>query len=293
MRVGSCGEDFRARRLKWPRPKLLLGLLLLGLVVLLALLGPLLSPYSPREQVLARSNLPPNSGHYLGTDALGRDLFTRLLWGARVSLGIALVVVIINIAIGLPYGAISGWYGGWVDIYMMGLVDILYGIPSLLYIIFLLLVLGPGLKGIFITLGLAYWLDLARQVRNQVLSLKEAEFVLAARALGLSPGHIFWRELLPNMAGPLMVTLTFHIPQAIFLEAFLSYLGLGVTAPTASLGVLLAEGVANMRSAPWQLIFPAVLISLIMLGFNLLGEGLGEDESKSPSPGSFYFDHPV
>ena len=280
--MGSCGEDFRARRLKWSRPKLLLGLLLLGLVVLLALLGPLLSPYSPREQVLARSNLPPNSGHYLGTDALGRDLFTRLLWGARVSLGIALVVVIINIAIGLPYGAISGWYGGWVDIYMMGLVDILYGIPSLLYIIFLLLVLGPGLKGIFITLGLAYWLDLARQVRNQVLSLKEAEFVLAARALGLGPVSILWREMLPNMVDPLLVTLVFHIPQAVFLEAFLSYLGLGVTAPRASLGTLLAEGVANMRSAPRELIFPALLVFVIMLGFNFLGEGLRGGGPKAP-----------
>lgn len=274
MREKAGARNFGGRGLVLARPTLFWGLFLLGLVVFLALLGPILSPYSPREQVLARSNLPPGGEHYLGTDALGRDLLTRTLVGARISLGIALVVVLINIAIGLPYGAIAGWYGGGVDIYMMGLVDILYGIPALLYIIFFLVVLGPGLKGIFITLGLAYWLDLARQVRNQVLSLKEAEFVLAARALGNGPGHILAREMLPNMVGPLMVTLTFHIPQAIFLEAFLSYLGLGVKAPAASLGVLLAEGVANMRCAPWQLIFPAAFISLIMFGFYLLGEGL-------------------
>ncbi|NLJ34269.1 MAG: ABC transporter permease [Firmicutes bacterium] len=267
---------------KAARTYLFLGLFLIGLVTLLSLLWPFLSPYSPREQALDQGNLPPSLAHYWGTDALGRDLFTRVLYGARLSLGIALGVVLINLALGLPYGAVAGWYGGRVDMYMMGLVDILHGVPSLLYIIFFLVVLGPGLKGIFLTLGLAYWLDLARQVRNQVLSFREAEFVLAARALGLGPVSILWREMLPNMVDPLLVTLVFHIPQAVFLEAFLSYLGLGVTAPRASLGTLLAEGVANMRSAPRELIFPALLVFVIMLGFNFLGEGLRGGGPKAP-----------
>jgi oligopeptide transport system permease protein len=253
---------------------LILGSCLVVGVVILALVGPVLSPYSPREQVLAQSNTPPSGAHWFGTDSLGRDLFTRTLYGARISLGLVLVVVILNLAIGLPYGALAGWCGGRVDMIMMGVLDILYGIPSLLYIIFFLVVLGPGLTGVFMTLGLAYWLDLARQVRGQVLVLKEAEFVLAARALGAGPWRIFWYHLLPNMLASLVVTLTFHIPQAIFLEAFLSYLGLGVQAPCASWGALVAEGVAGMRSAPWQLFFPAAMISLTILGFNLLGEGL-------------------
>jgi len=265
----GCGRSRRRGNLH-----LLLGSLLVVGVVILALVGPLLSPYSPREQVLARSNRPPDGEHWFGTDSLGRDLFTRTLYGARISLGIVLAVVLLNLCIGLPYGALAGWYGGLVDLLLMGVLDVLYGVPSLLYIIFFLVILGPGLTGVFITLGLVYWLDLARQVRNQVLVLKEADFVLAARALGLGPWQIFWQELLPNMLPPLAVTLLFHIPQAIFLEAFLSYLGLGVQAPWASWGALVAEGVANMRSAPWQLFFPAALISLTILGFNLLGEGL-------------------
>jgi oligopeptide transport system permease protein len=269
--VSAYGLERTRRR---ARLNLFLGSVLVIGVVVLALLGPSFSPYSPREQVLAHSNRPPDKDHWFGTDALGRDLFTRTLYGARLSLGIALAVVLLNLLIGLPYGALAGWYGGRVDMFLMGVLDILYGIPPLLYIIFFLVVLGPGLTSVFLTLGLAYWLDLARQVRSQVLVLKEAEFVLAARALGLGPWQIFWQELLPNMLAPLAVTLTFHIPQAIFLEAFLSYLGLGVQAPWASWGVLVAEGVASMRSAPWQLLFPASLLSLTILGFNLLGEGL-------------------
>lgn len=257
-------------------PTLVAGFCLVTGILLGALVGPLVSPYSPTGQVLARANQPPGPDHWFGTDPLGRDLFTRTLYGARISLGVALAVVCLNLGVGLPYGFAAGWFGGRVDTIMMGILEVLYGIPILLYVIFFLLVVGPGPAGIFLTLGLAYWLDLARQVRGQVLILKEAEFVLAARALGAGPWHILRKHLFPNMRGPLLVTITLQVPRAVFLEAFLSYLGLGVTAPLASCGVLLAEGVNNLRSYPWQVFFPAAVICLTTLGFNLLGEGLRE-----------------
>ena len=250
------------------------GLGIIVLISLLAVLGPLLSPYSYSDQSLANANQPPSSAHWLGTDNLGRDLATRICYGARISLSIGIVASLINLGIGVFYGGISGYFGGRVDSIMMRLVDILYGIPLLLYVILLMVVLKPGLMNVFLALGLVYWLRMARIVRAQVLGLKELEYVLAARVLGASHRRLIFGHLLPNSLGPIIITLTLSIPEAIFTEAFLSFIGLGVSAPMASWGVLASEGVVTLRSYPFQLLSPAIAISLTMLGFNFLGDGL-------------------
>lgn len=250
------------------------GLTLLVLISLMAIFGPLFSPYSYSDQVLTNANQPPSAAHWFGTDNLGRDLFTRILYGARISLAIGVVASLINLSIGVVYGGISGYFGGRVDSILMRIVDILYGIPLLLYVILLMVVLKPGLTNIFIALGLVYWLRMARIVRGQVLSLREQEYVLAARLIGAGSWRIILRHLVPNAMGPIIVTLTLSIPEAIFTEAFLSFIGLGVSAPMASWGVLASESVAGLRSYPYQLLYPALAISITMLSFNFLGDGL-------------------
>lgn len=250
------------------------GLVVISLIALLALIGPLFSPYSYSDQVLADANLPPSAAHWFGTDNLGRDLFTRILYGARISLSIGVVASLINLSIGVIYGGAAGYFGGRTGAVMMRIVDILYGIPLLLYVILLMVVLKPGLTNIFIALGLVYWLRMAQIVRGQVLSLREQEYVLAARLIGAGSGRIILRHLVPNAMGPIIVTLTLSIPEAIFTEAFLSFIGLGVSAPMASWGVLASESVAGLRSYPYQLLFPALAISFTMLSFNFLGDGL-------------------
>lgn len=250
------------------------GLGIIVLISLLAILGPLLSPYSYSDQSLANANQPPSAAHWLGTDNLGRDLATRICYGARISLSIGIVASLINLGIGVLYGGISGYFGGRIDSVMMRIVDILYGIPLLLYVILLMVVLKPGLMNVFLALGLVYWLRMARIVRAQVLGLKELEYILAARVLGASHRRLIFGHLLPNSLGPIIITLTLSIPEAIFTEAFLSFIGLGVSAPMASWGVLASEGVVTLRSYPFQLLSPAIAISLTMLGFNFLGDGL-------------------
>lgn len=250
------------------------GLAVIIFIAVLAAAGPLFSPYSYSGQVLADANKAPSASHWFGTDNLGRDLFTRVLYGARISLSIGIVASLINLTIGVVYGGIAGYFGGRVDSVMMRFVDILYGIPLLLYVILLMVVLKPGLTNIFIALGLVYWLGMARIVRGQVLAIKEHEYVLAARLLGAAPWRIILRHLVPNSMGPIIVTLTLSIPEAIFTEAFLSFIGLGVSAPMASWGVLASEGLTGLRSYPFQLLYPALAISITMLAFNFLGDGL-------------------
>lgn len=250
------------------------GLGIIILISLLAIFGPLLSPYSYSDQSLSEANQPPSAAHWFGTDNLGRDLATRVCYGARISLSIGIVASLINLGIGVLYGGISGYFGGRIDSVMMRIVDILYGIPLLLYVILLMVVLKPGLLNVFLALGLVYWLRMARIVRAQVLGLKELEYILAARVLGASHQRLILGHLLPNSLGPIIITLTLSIPEAIFTEAFLSFIGLGVSAPMASWGVLASEGVVTLRSYPFQLLSPAVAISLTMLGFNFLGDGL-------------------
>ncbi|VBB05239.1 Hypothetical protein LUCI_0446 [Lucifera butyrica] len=250
------------------------GLYTILVIALIAVAGPWFSHISYSDQDLALANHPPDSQHWFGTDNLGRDLFIRVLYGARISLSIGIVASLINLTIGVLYGGIAGFFGGRVDKIMMNIVDVLYGIPVLLYVILLMVLLKPGLSNIFIALGIAYWLRMARIVRGQILSLKEQEYVLAARTIGAGKWRILFRHLLPNSMGPIIITMTLAIPEAIFTEAFLSFIGLGVSAPMASWGVLASEGVTSLRSYPFQLFFPALAISITMLAFNFLGDGL-------------------
>lgn len=252
----------------------MIGLYTILLIFLLALVGPLLSSGSYSDQNLMQTNKPPSAAHWFGTDNLGRDLFIRVLYGARISLSIGVVASFLNLTIGVFYGGIAGFFGGRVDRVMMNIVDILYGIPVLLYVILLMVVLQPGLTNIFSALGIAYWLNMARIVRGQILSLKEQEYVIAARTIGASNWRILVHHLLPNSMGPIIITMTLAIPEAIFTEAFLSFIGLGVAAPMASWGVLASEGITSLRSYPFQLFFPAMAISITMLAFNFLGDGL-------------------
>ncbi len=261
------------RRLK--KNKLaMIGLYTILLIMLIALAGPWISSASYSDQDLLRTNQSPSAEHWFGTDNLGRDLFIRVLYGARISLSIGIVASFLNLTIGVIYGGISGFFGGRVDKIMMNIVDILYGIPVLLYVILLMVVLEPGLTNIFIALGIAYWLRMARIVRGQILSLKEQDYVIAARTIGASKWRILFRHLIPNSLGPIIITMTLAIPEAIFTEAFLSFIGLGVAAPMASWGVLASEGITSLRSYPFQLFFPAMAISITMLAFNFLGDGL-------------------
>ena len=261
------------RRLKQNRLAMV-GLWVIVAITLIATIGPMLSPYSYADQSLFDQNMYVSKEHWLGTDDLGRDLLTRIMYGARISLTVGFVASFINLTVGVVYGGISGYYGGQVDNIMMRIVEILSGIPLLLYVILLMVVLRPGLQNILIALGLVYWLGMARIVRGQILSLKEQDYVLAARTIGADNSRIIYKHLIPNAMGPIIVTATLNIPQAIFTEAFLSFIGLGVNAPMASWGVLANDALPSFRTYPWQLFFPAIAISITMLAFNFLGDGL-------------------
>lgn len=215
-----------------------------------------------------------NGVYFFGTDSLGRDMLARLIYGARISLLIAFVATAVQFFIGVLYGGISGYIGGSVDNIMMRIVDIIATVPLLLYVILLMVVIGSGLKTIMIALGSVYWVSMARIVRGQVLSIKEQEYVLAARTIGASTWRIMVRHLIPNALGPIIVSLAMMIPNAIFTEAFLSFIGLGVNAPMASWGTLANDAVPGLRSYAYQLILPSIFISLTVLAFNFLGDGL-------------------
>jgi oligopeptide transport system permease protein len=213
-------------------------------------------------------------GHWFGTDELGRDLFVRVWIGARISLLIGLTGALIELIIGLIYGGISGFKGGTVDNLMMRVVDVLYVIPEVVMMILLIMVMGPGLLTVIIAISSLHWLPMARIVRGQILQIKEQEFVLAAKTLGASPSRLIGKHLIPNVIGPIIVRMTFSIPAAIFFEAFLSYIGMGVPQPLASWGTLAAAGQVRIIAQPHMLLFPAAAISLAMLSFNMLGDGL-------------------
>ena len=215
-----------------------------------------------------------NQSNILGTDRLGRDVWIRILYGARISLIVGLVASAVNLIIGVIYGGISGYEGGKVDHLMMRIVDIINSVPSLLIVILLMVVYKPGLTTIIVTIGLIYWVSMARLVRGQVLSLKEQEFILAAKTIGVSKMNIIMKHLIPNAMGPIIVSLTMSIPSAIFTESFLSFIGLGVSAPQASWGTLANEALGGIRSYPYQLIAPSIAIALTMFAFNFLGDGL-------------------
>jgi ABC-type dipeptide/oligopeptide/nickel transport systems, permease components len=252
----------------------MVGLAIVLFITIIAIIGPMLSKYNYFSQNLEMANQLPSSEHWFGTDKFGRDVFVRILYGARISLTVGYVASILNIVIGVLYGGIAGYFGGKVDNIMMRIVDVLYSIPMMIYVILLMVILGAGLKSIIIALAIAFWLTMARIVRGQIMSLKHQEFILAAKTLGASPMRILLRHLIPNCMGPIIVTLTLSVPEAIFTESFLSFIGLGVSAPQASWGTLASEALDGFMLYPTQLFFPAIAICLTILAFNLLGDGL-------------------
>lgn len=262
-----------------------ISLISLGLVILIvigAITVPMFSKYDYATNDLISTNLKPSAEHWFGTDHLGRDIFVRVFFGARYSLIIAVVAALINLFIGVLYGGIAGFFGGKVDSILMRIVDVIYSIPLTIYVIILMTILnkpgsgGSGLWTIILALSISYWIGMARIVRGDVLQLKQQEFVLAAKALGASNTRILIRHLIPNCIGSIMVTMTLLIPEAVFTEAFLSFIGLGLVPPKASLGTLANEAMQAIYTSPYQLVFPAAMICLIILGFNLFGDGLNQ-----------------
>jgi oligopeptide transport system permease protein len=298
----SLGRDAWKRLLK--NKLAVFGLIVLGLMVLAVILGPpiirwttgLTADYIPSSGDLIKS-FPPSRDHWMGTDEAGRDLFARVLQGGRISLMVGIISTIVSLIVGVSYGAIAGYLGGKIDNVMMRIVDIIYAIPYILIVIVLLSVFGgpntpdwiawlsakvggagnQGLNQIFLlffALGLVSWLTMARVVRGQVLSLKNQEFIMAAKATGVSTFGIIFRHLVPNTLGPVIVYATLTVPSVMLTEAFLSFLGLGVRAPYASWGSLASDGIKNIAIFPWQLIFPGVTMALTLFSLNFLGDGL-------------------
>ncbi|MFD1018138.1 ABC transporter permease [Thalassobacillus hwangdonensis] len=251
------------------------GLLFLIFLGLMAIFGPIISPYTVDGQNLPKQNLPPSLEHWFGTDQLGRDVFTRTWYGARISLFVGLMAALIDFFIGVIYGGIAGYKGGRTDSMMMRVIEILYGLPYLLVVILLLVVMGPSLTTIIIALTVTGWVGMARIVRGQVLQIKNYEFVLASKSFGTKTSRIIRKNLLPNTMGPIIVQMTLTVPTAIFAEAFLSFLGLGIQVPYASWGVMASNALGVILSGDWwRLFFPAFFISATMFAFNVLGDGL-------------------
>jgi oligopeptide transport system permease protein len=250
------------------------SLWILGGVVVFCVAGPWLSPWRFDLPDLDHGIKPPSLRHWFGTDALGRDLMTRCMVGGRMSLLIGLCATSVSLVIGVGVGAVSGYFGGRVDAVLMRVVDVLYTLPFIFFAILLLAIFGRSMLAVFVALGAVSWLTTARIVRGQVLSLRNAEFVQAARTMGVGHAGIILRHLVPNALGPTIVYATLTVPAVMLQEAFLSFLGLGVAAPDASWGMLVADGAANMSFLPHQLVFPAVLLSVTLLCLNFLGDGL-------------------
>lgn len=252
----------------------MVGLVVLFLLCGFALAAPWFSAYTYFQADLTHQNLPPSWDHWFGTDEFGRDLFVRVWYGARLSLFVGIAAALIDLCIGALWGGIAALAGGKTEEIMMRIADVLFTVPYLLVVILLMIVLGSGLIPILIAITLIGWISMARIVRGQVLQLKQQEFVLAAIALGARFPRLLFRHLLPNALGPIIVTTTLTIPAAIFTEAFLSFLGLGVQAPFASWGTMANDALPALNYYPWRLFFPAFFISITMLAFNLVGDGL-------------------
>ena len=262
-------DRFRSNR------RALIGLIVLLFIVLLAVLGPLFSPY-PYDGMGTEVNCGPSAAHWFGTDALGRDLFTRVLYGIRISLFVGFVSTLINCAIGVLYGGVAGYVGGRVDAVMMRFVDVLYAVPSLLYIILLMMIFGANVGSIMLGMCISGWVGIARLMRTQVISLKGREYVLAAYTEGAGPARILFKHMFSNAMSPILVQATLAIPQAIFQEAFLSFIGMGISAPQASLGTLAQDARMYMAIYPHQMVCPIVMICIIIFALNFISEGLSE-----------------
>jgi oligopeptide transport system permease protein len=260
------------------------SLIILGLVAGLAVLAPLLSPF-PYDEVnydiiaCAPGWWPVQAacyapGHLFGTDAVGRDLFVRVLFGARVSLAVGLVATFVSLVIGVLYGATAGYIGGRLDGLMMRIVDVLYSLPFIFFVIILMVMFDRNFILLFVAIGAVEWLTMARIVRGQTLSIKHKEFIEAARAAGVGPFGIIVRHVIPNVVGPVMVYVTLTVPGVILTESFLSFLGLGIQEPLTSWGVLISDGADQMETAPWMLLFPALFMAVTLFCFNFIGDGL-------------------
>ena len=284
-----------------------ISLIVLVLVLIMAFLGPVISPYKYDTQTTKNANLPPRiqgleniswlpfegtltkkdgtvihsydarnvkEYYWFGTDNLGRDIFARIWKGTQISLLIAFVAAFVDMVVGVSYGAISGYVGGRVDSILQRILEVLVGIPNLIIVVLMILILKPGIIPIIIAISITGWISMARVVRAQVLKLKNQEFVLAAKTLGASDATIIFKHMIPNMFGVIIINTMFSIPNAIFFEAFLSFIGLGLQEPFSSLGTLINDGYRSMRAFPYQMIIPGVMISLIMVAFNLIADGL-------------------
>lgn len=271
------------------------SLIFIVILLTIAIFAPVIAPFDYDEVDFKAITQPPSSTHWLGTDSLGRDVFSRLIYGARVSLSVSIIAQIVIILIGVPVGLISGFYGGWIDTLIQRVVDILYAFPSLLFIIVVMTFmesklstldsgigfafsklneLTGGLLSVLISLGLVFWLTVSRLVRGETLSIKEKEFVLAAKVVGTKNPVILLQHILPNIVAPVVVAITFGIPNAIMIEAGLSFLGLGIKPPMPSWGTMISEGVKNIRSFPHLILSSGIALSLTLLAFNFLGDGL-------------------
>ena len=248
--------------------------IILMLVTLVSFLGPFFLSQSYYAQDLQLGAVPPNAGHWLGTDTLGRDLFVRILYGGQVSISVGLCATAVALTIGVFYGTLSGFLGGKVDAVMMRVVDIIYALPFTVFVILLMVFFGRKFVLLFVAIGAVQWLTMARIVRGQVQTLRRQEFIEAAEALGLTKLRIIFRHMIPNAIGPIIVYATLTVPAVMLLEAFLSFLGLGVQPPMSSWGVLIKEGADSMEEFPWLLIFPGLALALTLFSLNFLGDGL-------------------
>ncbi len=276
-------EDVRGRslwvdawhRLLKNRAAVVSGVIMVTMLLLI-LFGPMLLPWEGDFTDWENTSSPPSleTGHWFGTDAVGRDILVRTLEGGRISLMVGLVATLVSLVIGVSYGAVAGYYGGMTDRVMMRIVDIIYALPFMFFVILLMVVFGRHIVLIFVAIGAVNWLDMARIVRGQTLSLKNTEFVEAARACGVGHQAIIRRHIIPNLLGVVMVYVTLTIPQVILVESFLSFLGLGVQEPMSSWGALVNDGAQDMESAPWTLVFPAAFLTVSLYCFNYIGDGM-------------------
>jgi len=286
--VGVRGRSLwvDARRRLFRNRAALVSMIVLGIITLMAIFAPLLSPYAfdyidysvvscspdwwPDKTVMCNAG----GAHIFGTDSVGRDLFVRVLYGARVSLAVGLVATLVSLLIGVSYGATAGFIGGRLDEVMMRFVDVLYSLPFIFFVIILMVVFNRNFILLFVAIGAVEWLTMARIVRGQTLSLKQKEFIEAARAGGVRRFNIVRRHIIPNVVGPVIVYVTLTIPSVILAESFLSFLGLGIQEPLTSWGVLISEGANKMETAPWMLVFPAIFMAITLFCFNFIGDGL-------------------
>lgn len=250
------------------------GLIFLGLLSVICFVGPFLSPYTYDAQNLALGASPPSLAHWFGTDTLGRDLFIRLLYGGQISFAVGLCATAVSVFIGVTWGSIAGWAGGKVDTIMMRFVDITYAFPFTIFVILLMVFFDRSLILLFAAIGAVEWLTMARIVRGQVMALRKQEFVDAAIGMGFSWPYIIYKHILPNISGPIIIYTTLTIPSVMLLEAFLSFLGLGVQPPHSSWGILIREGAEAMESYPWLLLFPGLVLSATLFSLNFIGDGL-------------------